>query len=252
MKPANPSPKLTATSKPFNLTTGSATVSATVPEVPAAPTPSSLGAAPAAGSNDPCKPAGRGKRNEGDDRVPRKRPEPGSPYAPSSAGSGSSALRIVIALLVIGGAGLAGYRLLGPAPSTGLGGGKGASFGRSAAVSIEPIALGAHTVTKLMSTAASGDEYIAWYVPGGGGADAGVCERLLVEVLGKGLRLDGAPLRVGELQVMSADVTLGEKSGRTRAFFTDKDAWILTAVSATPGFGRTHEAERFLSSFANQ
>lgn len=181
-------------------------------------------------------------------KAERKRPETGSLYAAETSG-GSPALRVLAVLFLVG-AGFLAYRVLDRAPSTELGGGKAASFGEGA-VTVEAIALGLRPATKFSAVHGPGD-FVAWYVPGGGTADARTGEFLLVEILGKELKLDGSPRQVGNFSVMNAAVTMGDKSGRIRAFFSDKDGWVLATLSASPGFGRTPEAERFLSSFANQ
>lgn len=178
----------------------------------------------------------------------RRKPKiAGVAYVPES---GSSPLRVVAVLVLIAGAAFAAWRLVAPAASTALGGGKGVSFGKGARFNIEPVALGTRAATKFTS-AQSGGELIAWYVPGAGSEHPGSGDLLLVEILGKEVKLVGVPRRVGELTVMNADVRLVGKSGRARAFFTGKDAWILIAVSTADGFERSREADRFLSSLGD-
>jgi hypothetical protein len=169
-------------------------------------------------------------------------------YEPEA--SSPPALRWLLVLVVVAGAAFAGWRLVTPSASTALGGGKGVSFGKNVVPLIEPIALGTRAATKFTADH-NGGELTAWYVPAAGSDHPGSGDLLLVQILGKGVRLVGVPRNMGELTVMTADVKVGDKVGRARGFFTGKDAWILLAASTTDGFGLSRDADHFLSSLSD-
>lgn len=163
--------------------------------------------------------------------------------------TGTAGQRVAVVLLLLVAACFI-YLSIKKPQTTPLGGGKVASF-HGIHVASEPVALGTLTASKLSSTQ-QGGEFMAWFIPGGGSADASRSELLLLELLGKDLRIDGPPRQMGALAVISADVTISGRTGRVRALFSEQDAWILAATSTVQDFGRGREAQRFFSSFASE
>jgi hypothetical protein len=161
--------------------------------------------------------------------------------------------KLFVLLAILGGLRFGVSMISGPRQGEPLGGGRAATFW-NAPVQVTRVALGGRTVTRF-SALRDDQELIALFVPGGGVAPDGAGGKIaLIQLLGDEVVLLGSPAIVHGLAVFSANVTwrgAPTRTGRARAYFGEKDAWILVAVAPDGGdFGQSAAAEAYMSSLA--
>lgn len=234
------------TSKPFNITGGPALDAKAKPEK-SEKNESEKSEKSADKSGDKAeKPAIEKAEKTGEEARRKKKPPPPTNLVVVEESSSMGTRLVLVAIVVAIGLFVA-FKVANAVPKTSLGGGKGVSFGVEG-VRTEPLTVGARTNVSKFSVARGAGELTAYFIPEGGGFEGAGGELLLVELLGKQIHVE-TPRTFGGVTILNGEVRLGEKNGRLRAFFTTKDAWVLTAMSQDPGWARSPDAERFLSSF---